>query len=642
MDQFKERDQFGQSKLNDDGTHKVIDAIDLAGQRTEFQSGQRIGDRYEVISKLGKGGMGLVYRVNQIFLNKEFALKTLDKDSMSEIPIRRFQQEARTAFALDHPNIIAVNDFGLVDDRTPFLVMELVNGETLSDRLKRVGCLPLEQVIPIMVQVCFGLSYAHECGIVHRDIKPTNIMLLNGMPLGAEGSVKILDFGIAKFTAHEGGEIQALTRTGEIFGSPLYMSPEQCAGTNVDQRADTYSLGCVLFESLTGTPPFIGDSALATMMKHLNEPAPTLKEASLGKDFPQGIEDIVATMLAKSPDSRYQNLGTVAHDLGALKRGDSISQTARSPSRVEQGTKPISMSRISFCALLLAVIAVAGLSGYVVRDLQHRDRLQRPNAEPLNTFSQTQEIPQELEFKPISSEWLREELGRHKNTLDLPGCIVTDNVLATLGNSPWIQGLVLSGASLSNNGLANLTKIHLLKIKLDRSNFNDNGARKLALCRGLSNVSAEDTGLSDDGIIELAKIKGLKTLGIRKSKITDASLVELSKSKDLTYLDIAGATAITSNGLAALQHTHLQNLILDSTPIDDAGLSHISKIDTLTKIGLNRTKVTILGIQELCKNKNLVLIGIRHCPMLKQEDIQRLRQSFKSIQFDYQDRTDPF
>ena len=123
---------------------------------SEFLPGQAIGGRYQVISILGKGGMGLVYRVNQIFLNKEFALKTIEKHLMSEIVIRRFQQEARTAFALDHPNIITVNDFGVLDDSTPFLVMELIKGETLGERLKRTGCLTVEEAIPIFVQVCFG------------------------------------------------------------------------------------------------------------------------------------------------------------------------------------------------------------------------------------------------------------------------------------------------------------------------------------------------------------------------------------------------------------------------------------------------------------------------------------------------------
>ncbi len=136
--------------------------------------------------------MGIVYRVKQILVNKEFALKTIVKSALSDKVARRFQQEARTAFALDHPSIIAVNDFGLLEDQYPFLVMELIRGETLADRLKRLGCLEVDDVISIFTQCCLGLAYAHDLGIVHRDVKPSNIMILFGMPLGSEGSIKIL------------------------------------------------------------------------------------------------------------------------------------------------------------------------------------------------------------------------------------------------------------------------------------------------------------------------------------------------------------------------------------------------------------------------------------------------------------------
>lgn len=292
----------------------------------DFAIGDVLDGRYRVESVLGSGGMGVVYRVTQMFVDKEFALKTLAKGQISEVKIRRFQQEARAVFALDHPNIVAVKDFGIIEDMTPFLVMELITGETLSEILKRLGRLTLEQVIPIFVQTCFGLGYAHDEGIVHRDIKPSNIMVLDGIEVGAEGSIKILDFGIAKFAQHEGGEIQSLTRTGEIFGSPYYMSPEQCAGERVDHRADVYSLGCVLFEALTGTPPCVGESALSTMMQHQIGKTPTLKEASMGLDFPPELEKIVAKMLDKTPSRRYQKLGIVAHHLAALKRNTDDSE----------------------------------------------------------------------------------------------------------------------------------------------------------------------------------------------------------------------------------------------------------------------------------------------------------------------------
>lgn len=368
--------------------------------REDFRPGDVLDGRYRVESILGSGGMGVVYRVTQMFVDKEFALKTLLKDQISEVKLRRFQQEARAVFALDHPNIVAVKDFGIIEDMTPFLVMELIEGETLSARLKRSGRLTLEEAIPIFVQTCFGLGYAHDQGIVHRDIKPSNIMVIDGIESGAEGSIKILDFGIAKFSQHDGGEIQSLTKTGEVFGSPFYMSPEQCVGERVDHRADVYSLGCVLFEALTGTPPCVGESALSTMMQHQIGKVPTLKEASMGLEFPPELEKIVAKMLDKSPDKRYQKLGLVAHHLAALKKGGSdtatliiepaegsksrkderarkalvraaevestATKTETGPSKVQ--SKVVSLALPQFVALIVSILLgsslVAGLVGY--------------------------------------------------------------------------------------------------------------------------------------------------------------------------------------------------------------------------------------------------------------------------------------
>ncbi|MBC7997380.1 MAG: serine/threonine protein kinase, partial [Leptolyngbya sp.] len=301
---------------------------DPALTNSGYQIDQILGGRYRILSVLGKGGMGIVLRVEQIFIGKEFALKTIDKNLLSEVTIRRFKQEAKATFAVSHPNIISVNDFGLLDDETPFMVMEIVSGKTLSTRLKETTSLPIEDAIPIFIQVCFGLAHAHESGIVHRDIKPSNIMLPDPTQTPA-GTVKILDFGIAKFT-QDGGESQALTKTGEIFGSPLYMSPEQCSGSNVDHRSDVYSLGCVLFETLTGTPPFIGETALSTMMKHQSAPIPTLKEASLGGEFPKDLERMMQAMLAKNPNERYQNLGVTAHDLSSIINSEGQAKLVKS------------------------------------------------------------------------------------------------------------------------------------------------------------------------------------------------------------------------------------------------------------------------------------------------------------------------
>jgi tRNA A-37 threonylcarbamoyl transferase component Bud32 len=590
--------------------------------------------------------MGLVYRVNQIFLNKELALKTIDKSSMAEVVIRRFQQEARTAFSLDHPNIVAVNDFGVLDDGTPFLVMELINGETLSDRLKRTGILTLEQAIPIFVQLCFGLAYAHECGVVHRDIKPGNIMLLKGIPLGVEGSLKILDFGIAKFTQHEGGEIQSLTRTGEIFGSPLYMSPEQCLGGRIDQRADIYSLGCVFYEALTGAPPCVGENALATMMKHQSETPLTLKQASLGAKFPQSIEDIVATMLEKSPDRRYQNLGDVVHDLEALRRGDAVSGIARHTKlQAGAGSRTISISRKNFYSLVIAVAvvsaAMAGVFVYMLRQLAGGEAQNQPQRQPerqdfhMVISTPPADMPDESDCYPVPPEELAELLKDYQpdHRLKLGNKKLSDESFRLIADTPWINKLKFQSCDISNDSLGRLAKLHLSRIDLWHSTFNDAGASRLYACKELTDVRADSTNITDRGASRLAMIKGLLILDLAGTKITDKSLSELAHCKNLIDLNLKN-TKVTSKGLSELAHSHIQFLNLESTQIDDAGLEHVAEIKTLEKIILSRTRVTMQGIERLCRSaKNLKLITVQHCPGVGPKEVQKLREEFPEVQF---------
>ncbi|MGH9551977.1 MAG: serine/threonine protein kinase, partial [Terriglobales bacterium] len=234
---------------------------------THLELEQIIDGRYRVLSLLGKGGMGSVYRVQTVPDKHEFALKTLNPGSVTETTWRRFQKEAKAAELLDHPALIKVHDFGLIDDKQPFFVMDLFEGENLAALIKEHGPLTFDRTIDVFFPVCQGLGYSHQKGVIHRDIKPSNIMVANldNPPLL---TVKIVDFGIAKMRTTEDDESMTLTRTGEVFGTPFYMSPEQCLGQALDHRADIYSLGCVMFESLTGLPPFMGESALSTMMKH--------------------------------------------------------------------------------------------------------------------------------------------------------------------------------------------------------------------------------------------------------------------------------------------------------------------------------------------------------------------------------------
>lgn len=344
------------------------------GAESDYESagalveGRIIEERYRILSHIGRGGMGSVYKVEDVEDGRVYALKTLHPENLSEMTWRRFQKEVQAAQRLDHPVLIKVHHLGLIEGRQPYCVMDYFEGKTLSEQIGANGSLPLQTALPIFIQTTFALGHAHRQGVVHRDLKPSNIMI-SGTDRGADVEVRIVDFGIAKVLSAEESTTLALTRTGEIFGTPFYMSPEQCLGVAIDHRSDIYSLGCVFYEVLTGTPPFLGESALSTMMKHQSETPASLKEASLGTEFPEKMEMLVARLLEKRPEDRYQNLIDVANELnqilgegkesGSRDATKELKKTGAYTSRhARVGPVASSVSRLALYVVLLAACTI--------------------------------------------------------------------------------------------------------------------------------------------------------------------------------------------------------------------------------------------------------------------------------------------
>jgi serine/threonine-protein kinase len=259
--------------------------------------------RYEIIGELGHGAMGVVYKARDPLIDRTVAIKTIGLDMSreeSEAFERRFYREAKSAGRLNHSNIVTIHDVGK-NDAVAYIAMEFLPGRSLREILDSGVVLPPEKIADIAAQVADGLAYAHENGIVHRDVKPPNIMVLDS------GLVKITDFGIALLPAG------SRTLAGTVFGSPKYMSPEQVVGGDVDGRADIYSLGAVLYEMLTGLPPFAGGDLNAVLVQVINEtpPAPGSRNKSIAPAF----DYIVAKAMAKNRDDRYANALAMASDL---------------------------------------------------------------------------------------------------------------------------------------------------------------------------------------------------------------------------------------------------------------------------------------------------------------------------------------
>ncbi len=267
--------------------------------------------RYTIISKIGQGGWGGIYRAYQHSTRREVALKVLRQEvAHDDIVRRRFHREAEAVSRLKHPNTVTTFDFGETPDGLLFIAMEFIDGISLDKVIESEGKLPPARAVNIARQIALSLAEAHEKGIVHRDVKPHNIMLTSFD--GSESFVKVLDFGVAKLMAVESN----LTTTGATFGTPEYMSPEQVQSKDIDQRSDLYALGIILYQMLAGAPPFSGNSAVTVALSHVRQRPPAIRDRS---DVPRPLLGLVKRLLAKDPRDRPQSARELAGDLEAIE-----------------------------------------------------------------------------------------------------------------------------------------------------------------------------------------------------------------------------------------------------------------------------------------------------------------------------------
>ncbi|MBX3250476.1 MAG: serine/threonine protein kinase [Myxococcales bacterium] len=287
--------------------------------------GSTIDGRYEVERVLGEGGMGLVYKARHVVLNKPLALKVLRPDvSRDEEIITRFRQEAQSASAIGNQHIIDISDFGTLADGSTYFVMEFLDGTDLTGAIESsMPGMDAARTVHIAKQLCSALGAAHDAGIVHRDLKPDNIFLIKRG--NDRNFAKVLDFGIAKV----GGSSSKLTRAGQVFGTPHYMSPEQCAGSGVDHRTDVYALGIMMYEMTTGQTPFDADNLMGILTKHLYEaPVPPRQH---NPAIPEELELVILRAIAKDKEQRYQSMYELLEDLERLEAG--VGTVARETTR---------------------------------------------------------------------------------------------------------------------------------------------------------------------------------------------------------------------------------------------------------------------------------------------------------------------
>lgn len=565
--------------------------------------------------------MSSVYKAQNLVLNRTVAIKILSGNrNLNEQSLMRFQQEARAASQLDHPGIVKVHDFSVSTDQTPYMVMDYFDGNSISELISTDGPMDSYRAIDLILQACDALEHAHQKGVVHRDLKPSNIMVTRQKD-GTE-LAKIVDFGVAKFLEEEHASAPHLTRTGEVFGSPLYMSPEQCLGKKVDARSDIYSLACVLYEELTGGPPFRSNNLLATMQMHIADPPPELtKERS---DLPNGarLSSILLTALAKTPEQRFQSMRDFASALNEAALKPSSGMLGKLLTRlnivrqVQGSNRNLPVVIVSLTAGVFVAITAfwAWQSNVALEELKSKSQSQALIARSREVESPNTIIKQVIVTPPKSKIWepTDAQLIKFLTTYDPPrldiehGTNLTNACVPAIVKEPNLTILFLRKSNIDANGFKNITsglKDQLTKLSLsgNRQLEPDDIRQIIGNCTKLVQISAQGIRTNDEVVASFAKFKNLNCLEISFSDITSRVFKRYPVNKSMTKImmnntsinaqtlhDVAQKfpmlselhirnTLITDRDLAALKTLPLKDLYVQNCRLSDKALSQLKQ-----------------------------------------------------------------
>ncbi|HEY9733618.1 MAG TPA: protein kinase [Drouetiella sp.] len=613
-----------------------------------------IASKYQFITVTGSGGMSVVYKARRHDTNEIVAIKMMHSLLMNEQAMKRFQQEAKAITSLRHPNIINVHDFGVSEHGQPYMVMDFIDGNTLADVIKEKGGLTVEESLHRFIQLCDALEHAHEVGVLHRDLKPSNIMISNRD--GNFADARIVDFGIAKLL-DKGNEAETdignLTRTGELFGSPLYMSPEQCRGSQVDARTDIYSMGCVMYETLTGRPPLKGASMVDTFVLQMTEVPPPMSEVCTDKTFPADLEAVIAKSLAKNPDERFQTMTELEYALMQIqpdKPGQKSSKTKlKRQIPLVSKTAQIALASAAAGFVIGAVVVSEVLrsnsqtqnSASIAKEQQAaKTNTPLPTAKSIDIADyakRNRKIRKNLEGGDEGlAEALRgDDLGLQRIDLSEANPHITDQSGVLLRNLKSLTDLNLDDNDIGDRTLLAIENLPITRLSLRRTGVTDEGIFEFshhAINKQLETLAL--TGCSRIGDTAVAAIgqhlKALKSLAISNLNFTDQAFAKLA---DLTLTRLfAEGTSITDAGVSTLaKMTSLKELQLNYTHTGDGAVEHLTGLSNLETLGLAGTLVTDKGTQSIAKLNQLKSLDLGYTVITQQglKNLARLKHLTK-------------
>jgi eukaryotic-like serine/threonine-protein kinase len=627
---------------------------------------------YEILGLIGQGGMGAIYKARHRIIERIVAIKVLLASRMTLDDVHRFQREGKAVSKLNHPNIISVLEFGIAKSGSPFMVMEYVDGFSLSDLLKKRAALSIAETMRISLQICAAMEHAHAAGILHRDLKPSNIMLANAAD--NKYKVKIVDFGIAKIAQMEKQRDATLTRTGDIFGSPNYMSPEQAQGLIPDRRTDIYSTGCIIYEMLTGAPPLVGINLVETLSKQINDVPLQLKEAALGKKFPNSLELLVAKTLAKEPEKRFQTFTELGEAISASSQG-----------QIAKSSTPVTAVNILKSRLVLYVVTgilIVGLALVCLFNVsgKHTDsepttadpeitklkNVMKENA-PSSIKEGNDDAMALLNEKPVSSRPVMVSLIRSSirngEVIELSFTTITPDELEEISKYQSIQGVLLDGTRVGDTVFDYITHVKMPRLSLRNSWVTDKGLTHLGEMQTLTDLEIghyykpadHQSGqimLSDETLKQISKLHNLTKLGLSDLGLNDASIAFLVPLKNLTALDLSSNWALTNavfhyiNQFPALSNLNLHGVMhvqidalinakfigrltalnLHAVPdLNDENLAQLlSKATKLETLDASETSITDKSLQVMEHRTTFLKLDVRRCRNISKEAVQRL------------------
>lgn len=618
--------------------------------------------------------MGVVYKAHDPRLDKDVALKVLNRNYESEDLEIRFQREAKALQKLSHRSIPEIYNLAISRDNEPYMIMEYIEGETLKEKLRKEKRIPFTLATKYLEEISGGLAYAHSHGIVHRDIKPENILIENS------GSIKILDFGVAKLNLLN-SDNQAVTPTGQLIGTPRYMSPEQLKAIELDGRSDIYSLGCLFFTMLTGKPPFQGESILEILrMKEEEEPA-SIRVYLQDEDIPEALDEFIKRCLKFEPDDRFQTVTEMMSNLNSLCEANTeqetdekteVAEPAVEFKKLEGYTESFQKESSSYGKLWYVVtpILIFGMAyiGFIIFSKTNKKNPSSPKLVRKNQALKAGEIvaiPKDFDLPDLEIGYFKIDGNNKRYSPRDANWVSKENLNELFDKNKQIPVRALSlerVTSLTHEDYKQLSALPISFLDIRRTNVNDvtlsqiskyknlshliltgcekitdQGIKNLVNSKNLTNLDADHMKFSNKAIKYIASIKKLRRLKLNdNSNIDSNSLKNLRGANQLILLNASRlkTSAPGTEIKSLLRLPNLSILSIDGWTLSDSDINNLASDKNLEYLNLSSTNLNMDQLKRLANShslKYLIAVNCRHLIGYKISSIKKYNPSLKII-----------